>query len=789
MVRSALNRKLGRDLWRVRGQVFAIGLIMASGIGVLVMGLSTVEALDETALAYYERYRFAQIFAQVKRAPVRVLPEIAALEGVQSVEARVVKSAILDIAGFEEPVVGQLVSIPDEGSQRLNLLALRSGRMPRPRSDDEVLISEPFAEAHSLQIGGTVRAVLNGTWRELRIVGTALSPEYVYAIGPGALMPDDRRFGVLWLPEEALQAAFDLTGAFNDVSISLLRGARTQGVIEGLDRILDRYGGIGAFARADQLSNWFLMNEIKQLRTLSKILPTVFLAVAAFLTNMVLARLIAMERSEIGLLKAFGYGRRQIAWHYGKFVLAIGAFGIALGWLAGYWLGWYETRLYAEFYHFPFLLYRPGPTPFAIAALIGFGAALVGALRTVRSAASLPPAEAMRPPAPPMFQRTRLASFSFAQRIEQLSRIILRQVGRYPVRTLTTCTGIAMSVAVLITSMQWLDAIDHMVDVYFRQAQSQDVTMVFAEPRSLDVARDVARLTGVRTVEPMRIVPAKLRFGWREQREALQGLPAHQQLYRVYDARGDALTLPPEGLMISSMLAELLGAGRGDRITVEILEGRREVVQVPVAGIFETYIGSPAYMERGALARLLKESPTVTAMHMRVDSAQLPALMRELKTLPRVSAITLRAANIQIFDETMARTLMIFVSFFIAFSCALAFGVTYNAARIALSERGREFATLRVLGFTRAEISYLLLGEIALLAAIALPIGCLAGRMLARLIVAAFKTELYRVPFIVNGSSYGWAMVVAILATVASAALVRRRLDRLDLIAVLKTRE
>ncbi len=789
MVRSALNRKLWRDLWRMRGQVVAIGVIMASGIGVLVMGLSTVEALDETALAYYERYRFGQIFAQVKRAPERVLPEIAALEGVQSVEARVVESAILDIAGFEEPVVGQLVSIPSRRSPLLNLLALRSGRMPRPHSDNEALISEPFAEAHSLHIGATVRAVLNGTWRELKIVGTALSPEYVYAIGPGALMPDDRRFGVLWLPEEALQAAFDLTGAFNDVSLSLLRGARTQDVIEGLDLILDRYGGIGAFERADQLSNWFLMNEIKQLRTLSKILPTVFLAVAAFLTNMVLARLIAMERSEIGLLKAFGYSRGQIAWHYAKFVLAIGAFGIALGWIAGYWLGWYETRLYAEFYHFPFLLYRPGPAPFAIGALIGFGAAMVGALRTVRSAASLPPAEAMRPPAPPMFQRTRLASFALAQRMEQLSRIILRQVGRYPVRTLTTCTGIAMSVAVLITSMQWLDAIDHMVDVYFKQAQSQDVTMVFAEPRSLDVARDVARLPGVRTVEPMRIVPAKLRFGWREQREGLQGLPMHQQLYRVYDARGDALTLPPEGLMISSMLAELLGVTRGDRITVEILEGRRDVVQVPVAGIFETYIGSPAYMESGALARLLKESPTVTAMHMRVDSEQLPALMRELKTLPRVSAITLRAANIQIFDETMARTLMIFVSFFIAFSCALAFGVTYNAARIALSERGREFATLRVLGFTRAEISYLLLGEIALLAAIALPVGCLAGRMLARLIVAGFKTELYRVPFVVNGSSYGWAMVVAVLATALSAVLVRRRLDRLDLIAVLKTRE
>jgi putative ABC transport system permease protein len=289
--------------------------------------------------------------------------------------------------------------------------------------------------------------------------------------------------------------------------------------------------------------------------------------------------------------------------------------------------------------------------------------------------------------------------------------------------------------------------------------------------------------------EPMRIVPAKLRSGWREQREAIQGLPASQDLFRVYDVSGKALPLPPQGLMISSMLAEMLHVSRGDAIDVEILEGRRNVVRVPIAGIFETYIGSPAYMEIHALARLLEERPSVTNVHLRADPLAQRSLLAELKTLPRLSAITLREAAIRTFDETMAETIMIFVSFFIAFSCALAFGVAYNATRIALSERGRELATLRVLGFTRAEISYLLLGEIAVLALVALPLGAWLGRMLARLIVAAFKTELYRVPFIVDASTYGWAMVVTILATAVSALLVRRRLDRLDLIAVLKTRE
>jgi putative ABC transport system permease protein len=388
-----------------------------------------------------------------------------------------------------------------------------------------------------------------------------------------------------------------------------------------------------------------------------------------------------------------------------------------------------------------------------------------------------------------MFKRTSLARVPLAARVEQLTRIILRQVARWPVRSFTTCFGISMSVAVLVVSMQWLDAIDHMVDVYFRQAQSQDMTVSFAEPRTLEAVRALSRLPGVLAVEPMRFVPAKLRAERREQRESLQGLPSRQTLYRVYDARGDALTLPPEGLMISSMLAKLLGVSRGDSITVEMLEGRREVVSLRITGTFETYIGSPAYIEIGALARLLKERQTVTSVHLRVDANQQRALLRELKKLPGITAITLKAAAIRTFDETMAETLLIFVSFFIFFSCALAFGVTYNAARIALSERGRELATLRVLGFTRAEISYLMLGEIALLGLLALPLGCAIGWLLASLVVSAFETELYRVPFVIEPSTYGIAMVVATIATTLSALLVRRRIDRLDLIGVLKTRE
>jgi putative ABC transport system permease protein len=404
-----LGRKLLRDLWRMRGQVLAVGAVIASGVGVLVMSLSALDALDATMRAYDERYRFAHVFAHVERAPLSLLGEVRALPGVQYAEARVVRTALLDVAGFAEPVVGQLVSIPDGTSPQLNQIVLREGRWPRAGAPDEVVLSEPFALAHGLALGDELGAVLRGRKRALRIVGLGHSPEFVYTIGPGALMPDDERFGGVWTGASALRAAYDLDGAFDDVSLLLQRGASERAVIARLGRLLARSGGTGAIARADQVSNGFLRNELAQLRTLARILPTIFLAVAAFLTHMVLARLIAVERAEIGLLKAFGYRDRDVAWHDAQLVLAIGAVGVALGSVLGWWLGLYHTRMYAQFFEFPFLLYRPDPWVFGVGAVASVGAALVGALGAVRAAIALPPAEAMRPPAPSQFRRMGLA--------------------------------------------------------------------------------------------------------------------------------------------------------------------------------------------------------------------------------------------------------------------------------------------------------------------------------------------------------------------------------------------
>jgi putative ABC transport system permease protein len=786
----ALDRKILRDLWHLRGQVLAIAMVIASGVAVLVMSLSTQQALIQTAEAYYERYAFADVFAWLTRAPSHVTNRIGAIEGVQTVESRVVRFATLDIEGMPEPVLGQFVSIPESGPPLLNQLVLRQGRSVAPNRPDEVVLNEPFAEAHRLQPGDSLVAILNGHRRKLQVVGVALSPEFIYSINPGGLMPDDLRFGVMWMGREALAAAFDLQGSFNNVSLRLARGADTAAVITRLDQLLAPYGGTRAVAREDQLSNWFVMNEIKQLGTMSKILPAIFLVVSAVLTHMVLARLIATERSQIGLMKAFGYSYLEVAWHYAKLVMAIGLTGVLLGLVVGAWVGEMNTRMYAELFRFPMLLYRPSISAFTIAAGLSLMAALLGAIGSVRRAALLPPAQAMVPPSPPVFRSSRLSLTSLGRWLDQPTRIILRNIARAPLRAVLTVGGVASSVALLVLALQWTDALDYLAQRYFFESQRQHVMVALADTQSSTVVHEFEHMPGVLEAEPMRAVSADFQVGAVIHRGSLTGIRSEARLQPVFDEERDRLvSVPGEGLVLASRLAEKLGVGVGDKVWITIRQGRRPEVQLPVVQLFETYIGLPAFIHVDALNRLLRERPSAEYINLLVDPLREAELYEKLKTLPMVSGILLRRTAIQSFYDVVAENMMVFITLFSIFAGVLGFGVAYNASRIALSERGRDLATLRVLGFSRGETSYILVGEVLLLIMVSLPVGCFFGLLLSRLMAQSFDTEMFRIPLVIDPSTYGWAVLIALASSAISALLVRRRVDRLNLINVLKTRE
>ena len=786
----ALDHKLLRDLWKIRGQAFAISLVIGAGVAMWITYLSAFDSLRLTQSAYYDRYRFADVFAGLKRAPWRLRDRIAEIPGVAAVETRVVVDVTLDVEGLAEPATGRLISIPARQRAMLNDVVIRTGRYLNANRPDEVLASEAFANAHSLGPGDSVTALINGRRRALEIVGLALSPEYVYTIRRGEMIPDDTRFGIFWMDRRALAAAFDMEGGFNDVTLTLLPGAAEPEVIARLDHLLEPYGGLGAIPRALQLSHWSVDNEMAGLQGVGRILPLIFLVIAAFLLNVVLTRTVSVQREQIAALKALGYTTTAIAGHYTKWALAIGVTGAVIGTASGAVLGSAMMSMYNQFFRFPILEYRLLPAVVIGAVAVSLVAAILGAFGAVRRAVRLPPAEAMRPQPPARYRESWVERAGLKPLFSQPARIVLRNIQRHPVRTLVSIVGIAFAVAMLIVGTFSLDALDVVMDVQFNVAQRQDATLTFVEPVSARAFHEIEHLPGVISAEPLRAVPVRLHFGHRSRQVAITGLPSQARLNRVLDvASVTPVTLPPDGLVLSLTLADVLGVGRGDTVTIEVLEGRRPVRRAIVSDVVDQYLGTSVYMEIGALHRLMREGGSLSGGFVTVDAARIDALYRVLKATPAVGSVTLKGAALQSFKDTFAQNIAIIVLFNVLFASIIAFGVVYNAARSSLSERRHELASLRVMGFTRAEISSILLGELAIMTLIALPIGLVLGYALGALVASAFSTELYHLPLVVTPRTYALSALTIVGAGILSGLAVRRKLDRLNLVEVLKTRQ
>ena len=715
---------------------------------------------------------------------------IGDIAGVAQVETRVVVDVTLDVEGLSEPATGRLISIPARRRSMLNDIVIRRGRYIDGTRPDEVIVNEGFALAHNLTPGDTVTAVINGRRRDLEVVGFGLSPEFIYTIRPGELIPDNTRFGVFWMERRALASAFDMEGGFNDVTLSLMPGAREEEVIQQLDTLIESYGGFGAIPRALQLSHWSLSQELNGLQGVGQVVPLIFLSIAAFLLNVVLTRMVSVQREQIAALKALGYTNAAIGWHYTKWALAIALTGAVIGTAAGAAMGNAMMSIYNELFQFPALTYRLLPSVVTSGVLISLLADVLGAATAVRRAVRLPPTEAMRPQPPARYRVSLVERLGIQGLLSQPARIVLRNIQRQPVRSLASVTGIAFSVAMLIAGTFSLDAMDEMMDVQFSVAQHQDVTVTFVEAASAAARHELQRMPGVLTVESTRSIPARLRFGSRSRQLAISGLPEVPRLSRVLEVTDlSPVTLPPDGLVVSRKLAEILAIDRGDVVRVEVLLGARPVREVVVADVVKEYMGLSAYMEINSLRRLLRESETLSGGFITVDPSRLDALYRVLKATPVVAGVTLKGAALESFEETFAENINVMIFFNVLFAGIIAWGVVYNAARMSLSERSRELASLRVIGFTRAEISSILLGELAVLTCVAIPAGLLVGYGLAALVVTLFDTELYSFPLAVAPRTYALSTLAVLTATVLSGLLVRRKLDSLDLVEVLKTRE
>lgn len=786
---SMLARKRLRDLWHLRGPLLAVALVGSVGVANLVMSRATLESLEASRTRYYLEQAFADVFADLRRAPESIAGRLAQVPGVSVVDTRITAFGRAELPGYDEPIRVQAVSTPEFAAPRLNRLHLRMGRAPEPGERHALVVSDAFAEAHALRPGSSIILILHGRRQRFLIAGIGATPEYVAQMAPATIFPDARRFAVVWIPRPALAAAADLDGAFNSVTFRLDPRARQEEVIAGIDRVLAPYGGIGAVGREHQASHRYLSEEFRQLRTMARVFPAVFLSVSAFILYVVLGRLVAGQREQIGTLKAFGFGNGAIWRHYAGFALLVGVVAAVLGLALGARLGSAMADLYRAFYRLPFLDFHLSLGAIVLALAVSVGSALLGAALPVLASVRLAPADAMRPEAPWKGAVPRLVQAFSLRRLSQAHRLIARNMQRRPVRTVVTWVGLGFGTAVMMMGRFQNDAIDEIVNRQYRQAERHDVAVTFVEPLAPRSLHELRALPGVRVVEPERTVPVLVRHRAADYRTVVRGLTEGATLRQALGTDGRPIRERPRGVLLTDYLARMLDARPGDAVELTTLDGRRRTARLPLAGTVAEPFGAQAYLPRAAVDRLLGEGERVSGAVLAVDTAVLPRLLDALERSPAIMGVDQRLAGIRNFYEGMANTILTFTLIATAFGIVITAGVIYSSARVALSERARDLASLRILGFTEAEVGYLLLGELALLTILAVPLGFLLGHGFIALLVLGYDSDLFRIPHYVSASTYGIAGVTTLATALLCGVLVRRQVARLDLIAVLKARD
>ncbi len=783
---KTIHVKIIRDIRRMRGQVITIALIVACGVAVLVSAWSAYLSLRNARDRFYAEYAFGDIFAEFKKAPADVALSLASVPGVRSLETRVVFNGIIDMPYQDEPSMGTFVSTPSDSTSGLNRVYLRTGRMPIPGRTIETLVNEGFARAHHLKPSDSLSVTLNGQQRQITIVGIGISPEYIYALNPAAPLPDDKHFGIFWLPQKALEELCNMGGSFNAVTASINSNASSNDILSEFDRILKPYGNLGAYSRARQPSNMIISDEISQQKIMAFFMPFIFLSISAFLVHVIVSRLVSLQRNQIATLKACGYTNFQVASHYLTLVAVTLSLGAVPGVISGLLLGLYECGMYQDFFKFPSLDFVISPAAIAVGVAAGVIPGLLGALSSILAIVRMPPAEAMKPPSPPVMHQGILERLHIQARISIIGRMVIRDLLLRPWRMGMTIIGMSASLALIITSSFWRDTIFYIFDTQFQIAQREDFTVNFIRPLPIEALNQIQAIPGVLEVEGYHMVPIRFRYKNYKREIAIQGWPSESRLRKLVSTQGEFISLPHQGLLVSNSFHEWWGAELGEMVDIEALDGTQRNLSLPITGFTNDLIGNSAYMEIHDLWRVFRESETYNLAALHIDPRQSAPIFAKLKSLPGVASVNVKTLLYESFKKTMAGVSLAFTYILIGFAVTITLGIIYNAARVTYSERSWELASLRILGFDQISVKGLMLAEIAFQVILSLPLGCVAGRWLAEASLNMVDTETFSFPLIIHASTYVTSVAIVIIAFLFSGIMISRMVDRTKLTEALK---
>ncbi len=789
MVTNSLDIKLFRDLKQLRAQTITTAILVICGVSLLVSSWSAFQSLRSVRDSYYKNYQFADIFAEFKAAPAEIIAKIRHLDGIESAEARIVMDGLVYLKTQPEPALARFIMLTPANQSNLNKLYIRRGRLPVESTEIEIAVHEAFAEANNLSLGDTFKILIQGQSEDAKIVGITISPEFVYALNPAAPLPDDHHFGIFWLLPKPLQRMAKMKDVTNSIIAKMSKDASTGAVLERVNQVLKPYGNSGAYERKHQLSNMFVEDEIRQQKASAIITPSIFLLVAAFLTHIILSRLVAIHRPQIATLKALGYYDREISLHYMKMILIMMLVGAIPGIFLGDIIGILLTRTYQQFFHFPNLNFSLSLQAAIIGLVAGITPALLGGWSGLRAIYKLTPAEAMRAPSPPVYKPSIIERWGLQTRISIKTKMVWRNLFFRPVRLLLSVLGICAALAVIVTGGSWNDMTDFLMATQFQRQQREDMSVSFLKPLPASSIRELLNIPGILAAEGQRSVPARLIYKNHKRELGITGWPDHIQMSRKLDKDLKNIEIPDNGILLSRYFQDAWGLKVGENIDIEILEGKLPVFSTRIAAFSDDLIGLSASMKFRPLLKELKEETGYNVVTLKVDPIKSTEVYVKLKNFSQIYSVNLKKQLYLGFQESMGGLIRVFTMVLIIFALAIAIGIIYNSVRVSFSERSWEMASLRILGFSKGSVFEMLTSEIVTQISLAIIPGCLAGWGLVYLSMESIHAETFSFPVFIEPSTFAMAILVIIFALIFSLLIMLRMIGSINLVDALKVRE
>lgn len=794
MVKSPLLNKLFRTIHSTRGPFFGVVAVVAVGLSVFISMVAVSDNLLRSRESFYRQTDFADLFFHVVRAPEGVVEKIAAVNGVCGVSGRIQKDvslfrpdgtrATLRLTGFRLPMENEL-----------NRILVQKGRLFENNPEGgvlEILLNPQFAKANGLRPGSTVSVAAEGKEKPMEVVGIAASPEFVYAVKDAAsVFEDPSGFGVAMMSLKQAQQILDFRGSVNQILVRIVPGTDLNRLRKEIRTILEPYGNLADYPQKDQISEAILRGELEQLRVAATFLPSFFLGLATLMQAVFLGRLVKAARTQIGLMKALGYDNGRLMLLYGGYSLASSGIGGGVGIVAGYGLARVFTRLYATYFNLPRLeaAFNPRSAGLGLALTLALGclAGLLGA----RFILEIRPAEAMRLPSPRRTVKLFLEEWPFVwERLDLASRMSLRSIFRNRFRSAVTFLGVLVSIGMLVVSLFTRDSVESLFDRHFNWELRYDLLARFASPVKSSELLNLERLPGVLRVEPLFELPVRLTFRGRHEETVVFGIVPGQSFFGISDHRNRPRGLPVSGLLLDWNSARKLGSRPGDILEMETLLGKgpSRKDRLTVAGLCRKSVGRVSYLDLQTLNSILQETGLVTGAAIKTGWGQSLKTERAMTGMINVSSVISRQKEREYMERNLAY-MNLSVAILVAFSSLLGLAIIFNASALAFSERRRDLASLRAMGFSRGEVAMFLLKENLLLLAAGTFAGLPFGRLLSEGYARAVSTDLFSFAAVVFPRTY-------LLATAGGAAfsalaffLGLRSLKQLDVAEIVKARD